>query len=227
MNLSLPLAIEAFGLADPAGEKLDWSPRIEITKHTKERDGRLSRYLTLRPKTLEDKALPKTIERALRFFADKPRKVLTVGLGNPSIASDRLGYLTAGKLSPTDRLKTVAFGVEAHTGLSTVEVVRALARSLGFDLVVVVDALACAKPQNLVRTIQLTDEGAFPGHGVGNRRAALDRDTLGVEVLSVGIPLIAHTDPYGEDVCVTPVDVEKAVEQCASLLSSAIEEAWA
>ena len=94
-------------------------------------------------------------------------------------------------------------------------------------MVVLVDALACSGPQNLARTIQLTDRGISPGMGVGKGRKAVDADIVGGKVLTVGIPLIAHTDPFGEDLCVTPTDIERIVKRCADLLGQAIGRAWA
>ena len=42
-----------------------------------------------------------------------------------------------------------------------------------------------------MRTVQLADTGIVPGSGVNNARAALDRQTLGVPVLSIGVPTVA------------------------------------
>jgi len=57
-----------------------------------------------------------------------------------------------------------------------------------------VDALAARDSARLCATVQLSDTGLVPGSGVGNRRSALDRGTLGVPVIAVGIPTVVDAD---------------------------------
>jgi spore protease len=44
--------------------------------------------------------------------------------------------------------------------------------------------------ERLATTIQLSDTGISPGSGMGNRRASLNRSTLGVPVVAIGIPTV-------------------------------------
>ena len=55
---------------------------------------------------------------------------------------------------------------------------------------VAVDALAARSTKRLNRTIQVTDTGINPGSGVGNHRHALDEKSLGVPVISIGVPTV-------------------------------------
>ncbi len=54
----------------------------------------------------------------------------------------------------------------------------------------VIDALAARSVKRLNSTIQLTDTGIHPGSGVGNNRQALTRKTVGIPVISIGIPTV-------------------------------------
>ena len=58
----------------------------------------------------------------------------------------------------------------------------------------------CARSASrLCTTVQLSDTGLVPGSGVGNHRAAINRETLGVPVVAVGIPtVIADSTLAGE-----------------------------
>ena len=56
--------------------------------------------------------------------------------------------------------------------------------------VLVIDALASRSLERVCRTVQLSDTGISPGSGVGNHRSALNRDTLGVPVLAIGVPTV-------------------------------------
>jgi spore protease len=58
------------------------------------------------------------------------------------------------------------------------------------DLVIAVDALAARKTSRINATIQISDTGINPGAGLGNRRMPLNRKTLGVPVIAVGVPTV-------------------------------------
>ena len=90
-------------------------------------------------------------------------------------------------------------GVLGNTGLESAELVRAVTEKLRPDAVIAVDALASRKLGRVCRTVQLTDTGIIPGAGVGNRRAALNRETLGIPVLALGVPTVVDTATLAAD----------------------------
>ena len=100
----------------------------------------------------------------------------------------------------------------------------------------VVDALAAESFSRLGRTVQLSGCGLAPGGGVGNRRAALDRESLGVPVASLGIPTVmdcrALFEPLGREAppevagaLLTPGDIDLLADRGAALLAHAINRA--
>lgn len=48
-------------------------------------------------------------------------------------------------------------------------------------------------------TVQLSDTGIVPGSGVGNHRAALNRETLGVPVFAIGVPTVVDAATLAAD----------------------------
>jgi spore protease len=58
--------------------------------------------------------------------------------------------------------------------------------------VIAVDALVSRRTSRLGRTVQLADTGIVPGSGVNNARFAVDRRTLGVPVISMGVPTVVE-----------------------------------
>lgn len=66
--------------------------------------------------------------------------------------------------------------------------------------VIVVDALAARKLGRLGSTVQISDSGIIPGSGVGNSRAEISRRTLGVPVISVGVPTVVDAQTLARDV---------------------------
>ena len=61
------------------------------------------------------------------------------------------------------------------------------------ELVVAVDALAARSCRRPAATVQLSDRGISPGAGIGNMRAAIDRDTVGCPVLALGVPTVVDS----------------------------------
>lgn len=119
-------------------------------------------------------------------------------------------------------------GVLGTTGVESAELVRAMTDRLHPDAVIVVDALACAEPDRLGCTVQLTDTGITPGSGVGNDRAGLDRTTLGVPVAAIGLPTVIDAgsltdDPRAERMFVTPRDIDAVVRDTAKLIGYGID----
>ena len=50
--------------------------------------------------------------------------------------------------------------------------------------------MASRRLSRLGKTVQLTDTGITPGSGVGNFRKTIDKTTLGVPVISLGVPTV-------------------------------------
>ncbi|MBQ7301323.1 MAG: GPR endopeptidase [Clostridia bacterium] len=140
----------------------------------------------------------------------RPMTVLAVGLGNPALTPDSLGPMCVSRLNITrhligsncegsgmhgldssmHRLCAVTPLVLGQTGIETLELVCGAVRAVKPDLVLLIDALAASELGTLVRTVQISTTGIHPGGGVGNKREALDRESLGVPVMTVGIPTV-------------------------------------
>ena len=58
---------------------------------------------------------------------------------------------------------------------------------------VVGGALAAGSIERLATTVQLSDTGIEPGAGIGNLRRRLSKETLGVPVISIGIPTVVDS----------------------------------
>lgn len=139
--------------------------------------------------------------------------VLVVGLGNAAMTPDAVGPLTLESLLITRHLLSAmprqfagfrpvaAFrtGVLGTTGVESAEAVRGLVAEVQPSLVIVVDALASRRVGRVCTTVQLSDTGIVPGSGVGNHRAALNQETLGVPVFSIGIPTVVDAATLAAD----------------------------
>ena len=84
----------------------------------------------------------------------------------------------------------LAAGVLAQTGMESGEVIKSVVEELHPDIVIAIDALASRSTERLGTTVQITDTGIYPGAGIGNNRQALNKETLGVPVIAVGVPTV-------------------------------------
>ena len=133
--------------------------------------------------------------------------VLVVGLGNREVTPDALGPMVVEELFVTRHLvkeygkfiskahhmnliSAIAPGVMAQTGMETSEIVKGIVNEIQPDFVIAIDALAARNTKRLNRTIQIADTGISPGSGVGNHRAGITKETLGIPVIAIGVPTV-------------------------------------
>lgn len=163
---------------------------------------------------------------------------MCVGLGNPLMTADALGTRCARRLcvGRGSGLCSVTPNVSGATGIESADIVAGAVERVKPDSVVVVDSLAAAATGRLGAAFQFTDSGITPGSGVANHRTRLDRDSLGVPVLSIGVPLVVYAstiveeaggDPAAVDsLIVTPKDIDVLVEDCAEVIAAAINRVF-
>ncbi|MBQ1435196.1 MAG: GPR endopeptidase [Clostridia bacterium] len=167
--------------------------------------------------------------------------VMVIGLGNRRITPDALGPRTADKVLATRHLVTdgelggafrsvcvLSLGVLGLTGIDTTELTRVLTGAIKPALVVVVDALAARSAGRLASTFQLSDTGVAPGSGVGGTAREISRASLGVSVISIGVPTVMDAsavmrgDDGGENASglfVTPNNIDVLIEAASSMIA--------
>ncbi len=181
----------------------------------------LGRYVTLEAKSLRQRD-EDLYERLARLLADEVRRLLpegnpavfVVGLGNWQATPDALGpkvvrhllvtrhladYVPENLRGGLGNLAALAPGVLGLTGLETGEVVEGVVGRIRPDVVIAVDALAARSVSRILTTIQLADSGLNPGAGVGHSRRALNRDSIGIPVIAVGVPTVVHAFTIAQD----------------------------
>lgn len=146
----------------------------------------------------------------------KDKKILIAGLGNREATPDALGPLVVDNLFVTRHLirefgdefkkkhhladvSAVAVGVMGQTGMESGEILKGIVTETKPDLVIVVDALASRSIERLNSTIQITDTGISPGAGIGNNRKALNKESLGVDVIAIGVPTVVDASTIVQD----------------------------
>ena len=170
-------------------------------------------YITLESEKLKEndaechekiiKILAENIRSLVKFGEDDC--ILVAGLGNWNITPDALGPKVVSKILVTRHLQctlpeeieetvrpvaAVSPGVMGITGIETGEILKGIVDKLHPSLLIAIDALAARRSNRINASIQMSDTGVAPGAGVGNQRMMLDKESLGIPVIAIGVPTV-------------------------------------
>lgn len=204
---------------------------------------------------INDEETIESIAKQLRSLLPAEGTVLVAGLGNTDITPDAIGPKSVSMVLATrhidkslseeiglGELRSVAGfvpGVLGRTGLEAAESVKGIAKSVSPSAVIVVDALAARRLSRLGTTVQLSDTGIIPGSGVGNARKEITERSVGVPVISVGIPTVVDVETLVNDLTgsksdiskenrnmiITPREIDIVIERASELIGMAINKA--
>jgi spore protease len=180
------------------------------------------RYITIEAKEILERSLEsnlylgKQIGKALSELISGqslPKDFLTlvVGIGNRGMTADALGPKVVDNLIVTRHIRekietrfgsvcAIAPGVLGETGIESFDVIQGLVGKVKPDLVIAVDSLASRRTERISTTFQFSDTGLTPGGGLYNSRPALNRESLGVPVIALGVPFVVYARTMGQDV---------------------------
>ena len=215
----------------------------------------LPRMDTLTEEDIADAA--SEISEELCFSLDRisviPDRILVVGLGNAELTPDSVGPKSALQvnatmhLAPADRqiakniecsgIAICIPGVMAKSGLDSVTTVKAISEKQSFDAVIAIDSLASLSPERLGKTIQISDTGIIPGSGIGCRRTPLNKESLGVPVIAIGVPTVINSKFFsysGEinnseqnsEMFVSPREIDVITDASSKIISMGINLAF-
>lgn len=229
---------------------------VNIGNIRMEDDSRLSDCITVLAEELSA-----FVEEYTNGKDPQDRCIMVAGLGNRFITADSLGPLTVDKLTVTGHMRggggyfdsagishlyAVQPGVLGQTGIEAAELIRGAVEAAKPDVVIAVDALAARSTERLATTVQISDAGICPGSGIGNKRVAINRETVGCPVIALGIPTVVDSATLvwdaletagidevapelhrvlenGRSFFVSPKDSDIIAEELSSLLASTVD----
>ena len=198
----------------------------------------LDEYIRRRENSFSDAA--NALSQLMRRFAEihSAQSFLVACLGNRAITPDAVGPEVSDSLIVTRHLKqslpqefaalssvaVLRTGVLGTTGIESAQSLKALCGLVQPDCVIAVDALASGELDRLCRNVQICDSGIAPGSGVGNDRAELNRESLGVPVIAVGVPTVIDAAAFCADesaagLFVTPRNIDELVRSVSKLVA--------
>lgn len=199
----------------------------------------------------------KAVADGIKTLLPESGTILIAGLGNENITPDALGPRCASLIFSTrhiskelqksigfDSLRSVARitpGVLGQNGIETGEIIAGIVKEISPAALITVDALASRRLSRLGCTVQICNTGITPGSGVGNSRAEISKETMGVPVIAVGVPTVvdattlacdltgASVNPKdekeSENMMVTPREIDLIIDRSAKLIANAINSA--
>lgn len=251
------LAVESFESADKTdieGVKVEEKDGITVVTVLNERGAEaigkpVGKYITCSVPSfvsntdIFDGRLDKLSSILKSLLPENITSVLVAGVGNLDITADALGPKTNNYVLATRHIveggekseifkdffsvSGVTTGVLADTGIESAEILKGVVDVTKPSCVIVVDALAASSSDRLGTTVQLSDVGISPGSGVGNHRYEISENTLGVPVVSMGIPTVVSTAVISNEktdgqMFVTPREIDRITEQGARLIGMSI-----
>ena len=188
------------------------------------------------------------VKNALYGLVGNVESALVCGIGNREITADRVGpdsasmILSTRHISPhfaksfgLGRLSSVSAispGVLGQTGIEVSEYLKGIAKNINPQIIIAIDALSAREISRLGVTVQLSNSGITPGSGVHNARNEISEKTIGIPVISIGVPTVIDCRTLVEDckgsmdsdlnMIVTPREIDTMVEHASNIVAMGI-----
>lgn len=199
--------------------------------------------------------LVKFLTRAItQLISPDAKRVLVAGMGNEQIVSDSLGVKVVKSLDINQFGEGVYIAkfcpdVEGNSGIESKSIIEALIAVYKPDVVIVIDSLCTRSYDKLGCSFQVCNAGIIPGSGVGNYSCNLNAETLGCDIVAIGVPLVLNLRSFMitslqkikpldisylraiDELCdrfdaiFAPKDIDVMVKDCSMVITRAIVKA--
>ena len=193
-------------------------------------------------------------EKIYKLTHKKQNKILVACLGNENMVCDSLGkevfkrLITCEQALTLNKIYAINPSVYGKTNIKSSEHIQAITDKIKPDICIIIDALCTQSISRIASCVQVCDSGIMAGGAVNRSSASLlNKKSLGVPTLCIGIPLVIRIESlfndficnltsdcnFDEDeyyfkfknVIVAPKNIDALVNQCAILLSRALNSA--
>lgn len=206
----------------------------------------IGEYFTLEIKDKKVDDIIFALKNILKNILSNNKKTLVAGIGNIDITPDALGPQVANNTVVTKHLLDIEYfthlndvsaistNVLGKTGIETGVILKNICASDLPNSVIAIDALAAKNPHRLGNVIQVCNTGLTPGSGIGNSRLPINHETIGAQVIAIGVPTvitgqtlaysISKTADLSEfsEIIVTPKDIDNIIKKLTKIISLAI-----
>lgn len=203
----------------------------------------------------------------LKELINTNEPVMVVGLGNLYVTPDALGSKVVNSIevtrhilklakemidSNTREVSAICPGVMGNTGIQTSEIISSVSNIVKPKYIIVIDSLMSKSIKRVGASIQLSNTGITPGSGITGFNSAIDKESTGATVISLGVPMVVdmatitndalskienNEDEQGEryykianildteNYIVTPKDIDELIQIMSEIISESINKA--
>ena len=161
----------------------------------------------------------------------KSSKLLFVGIGNPAIVADSFGVRVVQKIKiepykKKNRLFKIIPNTFSNTGINALDIIKHVVNFLNISAVVLIDSLATQNILRLGCSIQVNDSGLTPGSATNNFGKSINKATLGVPCVAIGVPMMISARALGQksDVIFAEKDINEKVEFLSKVIAEVLDE---
>ena len=129
----------------------------------------------------------------------KEAHILVVGLGNINYTADSVGPKTLKYIKVNSYFENINIHIEGpkvstlepkvlgNTGILSEKVIKSVVDEIKPNLVILIDSFVTNNINYLNKTIEITNNGIYPGLGIFGFNNKIDKNMLGIPVLVIGV----------------------------------------
>lgn len=160
----------------------------------------------------------------------KKDKILFVGIGNPEILADCFGVFSVNKITiepykKNNKIYKIIPNTFSNTGINAYEIIRLIVEAFDISAVILFDSLATTNLGRLGCSIQFNDAGLTPGSAMNNFGMAINKSSLNVPCISIGVPMMISSKVFGakREIILAEKDVKERLEFLSSVIAEVCE----
>ncbi len=206
----------------------------------KKKDNKNSICISFTNVTQEAKIKQQLLDTLLFFLKKEklPSKVhfFVVGLGNDNFTSDSVGPKVLKNVNVNAFIETLGFdiygnkisalepGALIETGIDTAQVVKSVVTTIKPQLLICIDAFVCQNSKYLNHTIEVTNKGIIPGSGLKGNNQEISKKTMGIPVLTIGIPTCIELVIKKQTYLLSTKDIDEYVLKISKIIGETLNE---
>lgn len=189
-----------------------------------------------------DNKIKNDLKKELNIFISNSninaKHFLIIGLGNDNYTADSIGPKTLKHIKANSYLKNIGIdfdkpvisllepGTLGETGILTERIVESISNEIKPDLVILVDAILSSNTKKLNKTIEINDIGLSTGMGIKGLNSNIDRNSLGLPLIVIGVPTAIEINFKEEKLpyILSTKDIDLYVDKLSKIIGEAIEE---
>ncbi len=191
-------------------------------------------------KTLIEALLKELIFFFKEFNITSVNHLLFIGVGNDNYTSDSIGPKTLKHikinysikdigLTPNIKVSALEPGAYGETGILTEKIISSITKEIKPDVIILIDSYITDDINYLNKTIEITNRGLYPGCGISNINSKIDKDSIGIPILVIGVPTaievkFTNSKKNNKTYLLSTKDIDKYINSIAKVIGESINK---